>query len=283
VLRILKYKLNRLSLERIYMGLIRPLLEYGDIVWDYPAEYLNTLETVQLNAARIVIGATARCSTLGLYKETGWEMLASRRRHHRLTLMYKIINGQAPAYLTSLIPNLVQARTNYNLRNRGDIDIPLTRLAIHTNSFIPSTIRAWNELNATIKSLPSVAAFKAFHARNLPRKNPLYYFGGRLESAIHARLRIENSPLNADLCNKLHVIESPLCPCAGGTQETAEHFLLECTLFDAQRAQLNEDLLPLLVDDSNHLLYGIPDSDHVINMQVFSAVHKYIRATKRFY
>jgi hypothetical protein len=283
VLRHLKYKLNRLSLERIYMGLIRPLLEYGDIVWDSPAEYLDTLESVQLNAARIVVGATARCSTQGLYNETGWETLANRRSHHRLTLFYKIVNGKAPAYLVNLIPNLVQARTNYNLRNRGDIDIPRTRLAIHTNSFIPSTTRAWNELDINIKNLPSVEAFKANHARNLPRKNSLSYYGGRLESAIHARMRIGNSPLKADLCNILHVIESPLCPCATGKNETASHFFFECPLFVVQRVQLKLDLLPHVIKDCDHLLYGVPDSDHVVNIQVYSAVHKYIRETKRFY
>jgi hypothetical protein len=79
ILRSLKYKLDRLSLERIYMGFIRPILEYGDIVWDSPGEKLSPLEAVQLNAARIVTGATARCSTQGLYNETSWEPLSHRR------------------------------------------------------------------------------------------------------------------------------------------------------------------------------------------------------------
>jgi hypothetical protein len=41
ILRSLKHKLDRLSLERIYLGFIRPLLEYGDIVWDSPADTLQ--------------------------------------------------------------------------------------------------------------------------------------------------------------------------------------------------------------------------------------------------
>jgi hypothetical protein len=270
-------------LEKIYIGFIRPLLEYSDVVWDAPGDHLNVLETVQLNAARIVIGATARCSSLGLYTETGWETLASRRRHHRMTLMYKIINGKAPSYLTDLIPDLVQDRTTYHLRNRGDLQIPLTRLSILTNSFFPQSIRLWNDLDNNVKSLPSVDAFKAHHARTLPKKNPLYYFGERLASAIHARLRIGNSPLKADLCNILHVIDSPACPCGSGAVETAEHFFFACPLFDRQRTQLNADLSPFLVDNIQHLLFGIPNSDHLVNLHVFSAVHKYIRDSKRFY
>jgi hypothetical protein len=79
VLRHLKYKLDRLSLERIYLGLIRPLLEYGDIVWHSDNDILDSLESVQRNAARVVVGATARCRTRGLYAETAWEPLKERR------------------------------------------------------------------------------------------------------------------------------------------------------------------------------------------------------------
>jgi hypothetical protein len=283
IMRSLKYKLDRLSLERIYMGFIRPLLEYGDVVWDSPLEYLGVLETVQLNAARIVTGATARCSTQGLYAETRWEPLSERRKHHRLTLMYKIIQGRAPTYLGDLVPNLVQDRTQYMLRNRGNIDIPLSRLNVLANSFIPQTIKMWNDLEPGTKNLPSVDAFKAHHTRRLPKSNPLYYYGGRLESALHARLRIGNSPLKSDLCDILHVIESPLCPCGSGTPETAKHFFYECQLFNIHRATLMADLLPQIIDDVDHLLYGIPDTDHLTNIHVFSAVHKYIRETKRFY
>jgi hypothetical protein len=273
-----------LSLERIYLGLIRPILEYGDIIWHSPNELLNSLETVQLNAARIVVGATARCRTQGLYDETAWEPLAKRREHHRLTMMNKIMNGKAPQYLIDLAPEPVHRRTQYQLRNRDNIDVPITRLNILANSFFPSTSRLWNDLDQVAKSRPSVGAFKAHHRSQLPKKNPLYFYGGRLESAIHARMRIGNSPLKADLCNTLHVIDSPLCPsCGTGANETAKHFFFNCNLFATQRDQLKQDLLPHIINQVDHLLYGLPDSDHLVNTHVFDAVHKYIRDTKRFY
>jgi hypothetical protein len=34
VLRMMKHKLDRKSLEKLYIGFIRPILEYGGIVWD---------------------------------------------------------------------------------------------------------------------------------------------------------------------------------------------------------------------------------------------------------
>ena len=39
VMRKLKFKLDRKSLEIIYTAVIRPFLEYGDVIWDNCAEY----------------------------------------------------------------------------------------------------------------------------------------------------------------------------------------------------------------------------------------------------
>ena len=39
IMRRLKYKLDRKSLESIYISFIRPLLEYGDTIWDNCTQY----------------------------------------------------------------------------------------------------------------------------------------------------------------------------------------------------------------------------------------------------
>ena len=38
-MRKLKFKLNRKSLETIYLTFIRPNLEYGDVLWDNCSQY----------------------------------------------------------------------------------------------------------------------------------------------------------------------------------------------------------------------------------------------------
>jgi hypothetical protein len=267
----------------MYMAFIRPILEYGDIVWDSPMEVLAPLENVQLNAARIVTGATARCSTIGLYAETAWQTLTKRREIHRLSLYYKIVNGNAPKYLTDLLPTTVQNRTNYNLRNRQNRDNQLTRLNCLTYSFFPNTTKLWNDLTAIIKSRPSIEAFKSALIKGVPAKNPLYLFGGRLEACIHARLRIGNSPLKADLFHSLHVIPSPLCPCGSGREENAEHFFFHCPIYDAHRITLKRELLPFVINNVDYLLFGLQSENHADNILIFSAVHNFIRNTKRFY
>ena len=72
---------------------IRPLLEYADVVWDNCTLYeVNVLEKIQLEAARIVTGATKLVSLEMLYKETGWETLEIRRSKHKLPSRHRLID-----------------------------------------------------------------------------------------------------------------------------------------------------------------------------------------------
>ena len=81
IMRKLKYKLDRRSLQTIYFSFIRPVIEYSNVVWDNCTPYeANELEKIQREAARIVTGASKLVSIESLYTETGWETLASRRK-----------------------------------------------------------------------------------------------------------------------------------------------------------------------------------------------------------
>ena len=76
IMRKLKFKLDRKSLETIYTAFIRPLIEYGDIIWDNCSQYeKDELEKIQNEAARIATGATRLVSLSTLSKEIGWESL----------------------------------------------------------------------------------------------------------------------------------------------------------------------------------------------------------------
>ena len=81
IMRKLKYKLDRRSLQTIYFSFIRPVIEYSNVVWDnYTLYEANESEKIQIEAARIVTQATKLVSIDFLYTETGWETLASRRK-----------------------------------------------------------------------------------------------------------------------------------------------------------------------------------------------------------
>ena len=116
VMRALRYKLSRSALEKIYFAFIRPLFEYGCVVWDNVPRHdflSNEMEKIQIQAARIITGTNMYASKQLLYLETGWEKLSKRREYHRLVLLYKILNDLAPAHLR----NTLLSYTNQNINN----------------------------------------------------------------------------------------------------------------------------------------------------------------------
>ena len=81
-MRRLKFRLNRNSLETIYLSFVRPLLEYAGVTWDNCTHYEKLeLDKIQSEAARIVTGANKLVSLHALYEEVRWETLKNRRKN----------------------------------------------------------------------------------------------------------------------------------------------------------------------------------------------------------
>ena len=63
--------------------MIRSTMEYADIVWDgCLIGEKELLESVQLEAARLVTGATKGTHRESLLEETSWQKLENRRSVH---------------------------------------------------------------------------------------------------------------------------------------------------------------------------------------------------------
>ncbi len=82
---------------------------------------------MQVEAARIVSGATKLCSINNLYKETGWVTLQTRREQQKLIMLYKMRNGLTPTFLSDKLPQQVGNATNYPLRNSNNYQLPHAR------------------------------------------------------------------------------------------------------------------------------------------------------------
>ena len=277
-MRKLKFTLDRRSLEIIYISFIRPLLEYGDVVFsNCTNEQILTLEKIQYEAARIVSGTTKLVSIQKLSDEIGWESLETRRLKHRLILFYKMKNGQTPSYLSDLCPPPVTR--NYNLRTHENLRVPRARTSLYYDSFLPSTTRAFNELSPLIRNAPTISSFKKQLSEPL-RKIPKYFYSGKRKSQVlHTRLRTNCSSLADDLFSK-NIVQSPLCAC--GQRETSSHFLLHCprytniriTMINSVRAYCNATL--------HTLLFGNSSISDEANECIFLAVQKFIELSKRF-
>ena len=85
VLKLMKYYIDRKSLESIYFTFIRPKLEYGCHIWDNCSKKdSDRLESMQLDIARTITGARKGTSHNALYNETKWPKLSERRQHFKL-------------------------------------------------------------------------------------------------------------------------------------------------------------------------------------------------------
>ena len=89
-----------------YIYLIRSVLEYSDTVWD---------PFVQRRSVLFVCHDYSRCSSVSaMVKHLNLTPLANRRRHHRLTLLYKIVNNLVAIPSDDFIkPNSQRTRQNH--------------------------------------------------------------------------------------------------------------------------------------------------------------------------
>ena len=279
VMRKLKFKLDRKSLETIFIAFIRPLLEYADVIWDNCTQYeKDELEKIQVEAARIATGTTKLISLTNLYKEICWEKLQKRCDDLKLTLFYKMHNNLTPNYLSSLIPQQVEAISRYNLRNAQDIRNIRTRTSLYYNSFLPSTLRQWNDLSSETRQSTSLNSFKRLLKMD-KISVPQYYYGNRKAQMLHTRERTGCSALNFDLFIK-NISDSPMCVC--GSIENVQHFFFHCNLFHRQRVLLLNAVSNLCTPSVNVLLQGDQSLTNETNANIFQHVHDFIISSKRF-
>lgn len=282
IMRSLKFKLDRVSLETVYITFIRPILEYGDILFDNCTQQEKyELDKIQNEAARVVTGATKLVSIDHLYKETRWESLSQRRWMHKLVQFYKMIKGLSPEFLSNLTPPTVGSTSQYALRNSNNIQTIHTRASNHYNSFLPSAVREWNALSEDIRNSESVLVFKNALKRhlNIPPIPKYFLFGTRKLQIIHTRLQTNCSTLSHDLFLK-NMTDSPLCVC--GVNEDTDHFLLRCCLYLDLRDILIRSIPTEIEITTPLLLFGDENLSYDTNIIIFSAVHNYIESTHRF-
>ncbi|PJE77770.1 hypothetical protein CI610_03303 [invertebrate metagenome] len=290
ILRYIKFKVNRKSLIKIYTAFIRPILEYADIIWDNCThQSKQLLESVQLEAARIITGLRSGTSHNKLYEEIGWESLSDRRNKHKHIMMYKIIHGLSPQYLQDiLIPFINNQNDNpYSLRQSRLFNPPLCRTNNYFDSFFPQMCRITNNANPDLFNSSSLAAFKCKLNNNINAEcESLQIFkfeGNRKANIIICQLRNSCSNLNFDLFND-HLLNSPTCAC-DIENETASHYFFDCPRYNAIRHSLFTSVDSYANHNHSNIstfLQGCPDCDKFVNIQILNDVQLFIGKSRRF-
>ncbi|MCG7882888.1 MAG: hypothetical protein JAY96_15005, partial [Candidatus Thiodiazotropha endolucinida] len=284
MMRRLKFSFSRQALNQMFFSYLRPLLEYSSIVWDgCTNQDRDSLEKLQNEAARVVTGLTRSVSLINLYNECGWASLAERRKYQKLCFMYKVVNGQAPDYLSQLMPPLVSEISSYQLRNSSDLSIYYTRTETFRRSCMPSSVSLWNELTPEVKQCESFSNFQYKLKMHLfgSRKIPEYFLkGNRYLSVLQARIRNNCSNLNYDLFRN-HLTDDPSCQC-GFEIEDAKHFFFDCPNYAVIRIDMFRKTRNQHPLNTYSLLYGKQGSSDNDNFFLFQAVHQFIKDSGRF-
>ena len=228
LLRKLQNILPRTSLITIFKSFIRPHLDYGDIIYDraYNTSFHLNIESIQYNAALAITGAVRGTSREKLYQELGFESLQQRRWYRKLCCLFKIINNQSPRYLFQLVPS---PNTRYFSRSSKNIPQLRTKLDFFENSFFPSTIKEWDNLDLQIRKSKSISIFKSNILKFIsPKPNNVYYCHNPKGIKLLTRLHVGLSHLcKHKFKHSFQDCLNPLCPC-NNEIETCTHYLLHC-------------------------------------------------------
>ena len=280
----LKMKLDRQTLNTIYLSFIRPIFEYASVVWHNTPrheKYFDDLERLQLECARIVRGTNRYASKQLLYIETAWDTLSIRRDKQRLFLFFQIHNGLAPQHLLDAF-NSYRTRSHARyVRFSDNYQYIFARTESFRCSFFPHAIRLWNSLDISIKTDGNFNSFKRkIDKLFLQKKEIVYYLlGNRSINSVMATFRTKCSQIKDDLF-KNGIIDSNSCTC--GATETVYHYFFECENFVIQRDTLFTDTLFVPHLSLSIILHGHPDFTNNQNILLFDAVFKYVKSTKGF-
>lgn len=147
--------------KRLYIGLVRPALEYASPVWDDCTRHdAAILERLQLAVARAILHCARHTRhNVDVLQLIDWPTLAWRRRRTKLLIFWELLHGNGPPQLVAHVPTTASSRSSHSFRNKFSLAFPFCRTSHRLNSFLPASISLFNSLPSTVSSCSSRPAF----------------------------------------------------------------------------------------------------------------------------
>ena len=162
---------------KAYFACVRPILEYGNICWSPTSAKSNKcIEMIQHTAAKFVTnsypkkGHYEQFSITKLLNDLQWTTLEERRKHAKLSMVYKILNSHVKLPSNTL-PRVKNTRSP---RSCNQVYVGLkNQLVERKSSLIPtretfyySAPTLWNNMVSPEQAVaPSIDAFKEHFLR----------------------------------------------------------------------------------------------------------------------
>ena len=286
--------LSRKTLDILYKVTVRSVLDYGLPIYYHNLRQteIRRLSQIQYRAAKLVTNALPYTSQVKLEKELGWETLEGRANILGLSIFHKVATHQTRPLIHQCMPQHDTFRTHVTRSNGGFIPFKYTTASFY-RSFFPHFTRLWNSLPKDDKKSGDMLTFKNnIKQRYKPIKHKHNTFGSKYGNSLITRLRVGRSHLNSH-SHSIGLSESPQCDC-GAPQESSQHVLLICPLYDSERNILISSVTNLIPGFNDKplklkteiLLFGLsPDSSPNflnINKTTTLAVQLFLMRIKRF-
>ena len=255
------------TLDQMYKALVRPHLDYCDIIYHIPSimhqpplgRTLNILmekvERVQYQAALSITGAWQGSSRSKIHDELGWETLSDRRKCRRVLQIHKILHNNALSYLKDKLPPNCREVFSGNIRTT--FHAMICRSNRYMNSFFPHAIASWNLFMEIFKykEVPSTGLLKwDIISLIRPESKSLFKIHDPVGLRYLFQLRISLSPLKAHKWrHNFSDTISGICDCKQDIESTS-HFLFSCPFYATQRATLITSINVILQTASLNLL-----------------------------
>ena len=135
-------------------------INYGDIVYaSATSTNLQKVQQIQNFAARVIHRVPRRHHTSELIRQLDWMKTDQMRHFHRLSMMYKCLNGMAPLYLSENFKYNRDIHSHYT-RQASNLHVPMSTSSSHQRTFYGRSIQDFNALPTTLKQAQNFGKFK---------------------------------------------------------------------------------------------------------------------------
>ena len=157
-------RLMPLHARKLYFsGMVQPLIDYGCVIWGSCGHsLLMNVHKMMKQYARVILNVKDRrqISTVTLFRTLGWLPIDVRIRYFTSIVMYNVMHGHAPGYLTDLFV-LNNSVHNHHTRSCTNIHVKKYNLSLGQRTFAYRGAKLWDTIPECItKNANSVDTFK---------------------------------------------------------------------------------------------------------------------------
>ena len=149
------------TLKRLCQGLVEPHFRFCCSVWGTcGVAFRCTLEKLQNRVIRIITDSPYDAPAKPLLRQLRLPSIAGMIHQESVSMVYKVINGQAPTYFSSLF-NSISVVTKRMLRNsNSNLKPPRMKTKFGQNSFAYKGAKIWNSLPNDCRKPNTFPTFK---------------------------------------------------------------------------------------------------------------------------